>query len=385
MDLVTQLTNLLFTTGNGLINYVLPFLFVLTIVVFFHELGHFLVARWCGVKVKAFSVGFGPEIFGFFDKHGTRWRFAALPLGGYVKFMDDENAASAPSHDTIANMSNEEREGSFHTKTVWQRAAVVAAGPIANFILAIVIFAGMFSIVGQRVTLPRVDQVSPGSAAATAGFKAGDLVVAIDGDEITTFNALQRIVSSSADKSLEIVVKRDEELVSLTAIPARKVIKDRFGNEIRLGQLGIKRTTNAEDWVYTRLNPVSAVWKGTQETYFIIERTLSYLGDVVVGREKADQLGGPLRIAQVSGQMATVGIVALLNLAAVLSVSIGLINLFPVPLLDGGHLLFYGIEAVMGRPLSESVQEVGFKIGLVLVLSLMTFAMWNDLVHFNLL
>jgi len=375
MDLLSQLT----AFGSGLINYVIPFLFVLTIVVFFHELGHFLVARWCGVKVKAFSVGFGPEIFGFYDKHGTRWRFAWVPLGGYVKFMDDENAASAPSREAYKNMSEEEREGSFQGKTVGQRAAVVAAGPIANFILAIVIFAGMYSIVGQKITMARVDQVSPGSAAATAGFKAGDLVVSIDGSEIESFNNLQRIVGMSADKSLEIVVNRDEELVTLIAVPARKEVKDRFGNVARIGQLGIRRTTNPEDWVFTRLDPISAVWRGTQETYFIVARTLGYLGDVVMGREKADQLGGPLRIAEVSGQMASIGFIALLNLAAVLSVSIGLINLFPVPLLDGGHLVFYAYEAVMGRPLSESVQEVGFKIGLALVLMLMVFATWNDI------
>jgi len=381
MDILSQIT----AFGSGVVNYVVPFLFVLTIVVFFHELGHFLVARWCGVKVKAFSVGFGPEIFGWYDKHGTRWRFAWIPLGGYVKFMDDENAASAPSREAYANMTEEERDGSFQGKTVGQRAAVVAAGPIANFILAIVIFAGMFSIVGQRTTLARVDQVSPGSAAATAGFKAGDLVVQVDGSEIASFNELQRIVSMSADKSLEIVVKRGEDLVNLTAVPVRKEVKDRFGNAARIGQLGIRRTTNPEDWVFTRLDPISAVWRGTKETYFIIERTLGYLGDVIVGREKADQLGGPLRIAEVSGQMASIGIVALLNLAAVLSVSIGLINLFPVPLLDGGHLLFYAFEAVMGRPLSESVQEIGFKVGLALVLMLMTFAMWNDLVHFKFL
>ena len=381
MDILSQIT----AFGSGVVNYVVPFLFVLTIVVFFHELGHFLVARWCGVKVKAFSVGFGPEIFGFYDKHGTRWRFAWIPLGGYVKFMDDENAASAPSRDAYANMTEEEREGSFQGKTVGQRAAIVAAGPIANFILAIVIFAGMFSIVGYQTTLARVDQVSPGSAAATAGFMAGDLIVKVDGNDIDSFNELQRIVSMSAEKPLEMLVKRGEDLVNLTAVPARKEVTDKFGNVARIGQLGIRRTTNPEDWVFTRLDPISAVWRGTKETYFIIERTLGYLGDVIGGREKADQLGGPLRIAEVSGQMASIGIVALLNLAAVLSVSIGLINLFPVPLLDGGHLLFYAYEAVMGRPLSESVQEIGFKVGLALVLMLMTFAMWNDLVHFKFL
>ncbi len=381
MDLLTQFSGF----GSGLITYVLPFLFVLTVVVFFHELGHFLVARWCGVTVTAFSIGFGPELLGFNDKHGTRWRLAALPLGGYVKFLDDENAASVPSKDAIGQMGEEEREGSFHGKSLGQRAAVVAAGPIANFILAIVIFAAVFSTVGQRVTAPRVDEVSPGSAAATAGFKSGDLVVAIDGAKIKSFSDMQRIVSGSADQKLEITVERGDELHTLIAIPDRKEITDRFGNKMRLGLLGIKRTTKEGDWTFERANPVHAIWLGAKETYFIIDRTMGYLGDVVLGREEADQLGGPLRIAEVSGQMASVGFLALINLAAILSVSIGLLNLFPIPLLDGGHLLFYAFEAVLGRPLSPAVQEIGFRIGLALVLMLMIFATWNDLVHFKFL
>ena len=375
MDLISNITSL----GSGVINYIVPFLFVLTVVVFFHELGHFLVARWCGVTVKTFSVGFGPEIFGFYDKYGTRWRFAWVPLGGYVKFIDDENAASVPSAEALENMSPEELSGTFQSKTLGQRAAVVAAGPIANFILAIVIFAGVFSIVGQSHTLPRVDTISPSSAAAKAGFMAGDLVLSVDGSAIKSFGELQRIVSGSADKTLEIIVQRDDKEVSLTATPVRKEIADRFGNKMRIGLLGIRRTTNKEDWVFERADPLSAVWLGTKETYFILAVTLQYLGDVVMGRQDADQLGGPIRIAEVSGQMASVGFVALLKLAAVLSVSIGMINLFPIPLLDGGHLLFYGIEALMGRPLSQPIQEIGFRIGLALVLMLMVFATWNDI------
>ena len=375
MDLISNITSL----GSGVVNYIVPFLFVLTIVVFFHELGHFLVARWCGVTVKTFSVGFGPEIFGFYDKYGTRWRFAWVPLGGYVKFIDDENAASVPSSEALENMSPEELSGTFQSKTLGQRAAIVAAGPIANFILAIVIFAGVFSIVGRSHTLPRVDAVSPSSAAEKAGFKAGDLVLSVDGSAIKSFGELQRIVSSSADKTLEIVVKRDENQIVLTATPIRKDITDRFGNKMRIGLLGIRRTTDKEDWVFERADPVSAVWLGAKETYFVLAVTLEYLGDVVMGRQDADQLGGPIRIAEVSGQMASVGFVALLKLAAVLSVSIGMINLFPIPLLDGGHLLFYAIEGLLGRPLSQSIQEFGFRIGLALVVMLMVFATWNDI------
>lgn len=377
MDAISALTGF----GDTLFTYLLPFLFVLTIVVFFHELGHFLVARWCNVTVRVFSVGFGPEIFGFYDKKGTRWRFSWIPLGGYVKFLGDENAASVPDKDAAATMSEEERKGAFHEKPLAQRAAVVAAGPIANFLLAIVIFAFMFTFVGQRQTLPVVDAVQPGSAAAEAGFEQGDRIISIDGEPIDNFGQMQRIVSVSAEQKLAIVVKRGDSEVTLNATPRKQETTDVFGNTIRRGILGIQRSASQEDWVLKKYDPATSVWLGTKETYFVISRTLIYLYDVVTGREKADQLGGPIRIAQVSGQVASAGLMALLNLTAILSVSIGLINLFPIPMLDGGHLLFYSIEAVRGRPLSERSQEIGFRIGLALVLMLMIFATWNDVIH----
>jgi len=357
----------------------LPFLFVLTVVVFFHELGHFLVARWCGVKVKAFSIGFGREIFGFFDRHGTRWRFAWIPLGGYVKFLDDENSASVPSKAALEQMSAAERAGAFQTKSLAARAAIVAAGPVANFILAIVIFALTFTFVGVQVTAPRVDELVPEGAAAAAGFKPGDVIASIDGQGIETFADMQRIVSASADRQLTFEVNRGGVLVTLKVTPARREISDRFGNKLRVGVIGIRRNPTQTEWEYKRYAPVEAVGLGVRETYFIISRTLAYLNDVIMGRESADQLGGPIRIAEVSGQVASVGFVPLLNLTAVLSVSIGLINLFPIPLLDGGHLLFYLIEGVRRKPLSERTQEIGFRIGLAVVLMLMMFATWNDL------
>jgi len=372
-------------TSIGTGETILAFLFVLTVVVFFHELGHFLVARWCGVKVRTFSIGFGPEIFGFYDKKGTRWRFAWIPLGGYVKFLDDENAASAPDHDAIAAMTEEERAGSFHYKPLYQRAAIVAAGPIANFILAIVIYAVLFTAVGQTIISPRVDQVVEGSAAESAGFKNGDLVVEIDGEPIESFGEMQRIVGLSADEQLTVVVMRDEARVELTPTPERKEKQDFFGNTVRMGVLGISRSNAAEDRTFERHDPFTALWLGTKETYTIASHTLVYIGRVFSGRESADQLGGPLRIAQVSGQVASLGFVALIGLTAVLSVSIGLLNLFPIPILDGGHLLFYAIEAVRGRPLSQKTQEIGFRIGLALVLMLMIFVTWNDLIQFKLL
>ena len=376
--------NLLSGFGGTFLSYLIPFLFILTVVVFVHELGHFLVARWCGVGVKAFSIGFGPEIFGFYDRQGTRWRVAWIPLGGYVKFVDDENAASA-GQTSLDELSPEDRARSFQEKPLAQRAAIVAAGPIANFILAIVIFTFMFSVYGERITAPTVDAVAPNSAAERAGFQPGDEIVSIDGDEIDNFTTMQRLVSMSPDRPLNFVVDRGGAKVELTATPERKEVTDRFGNTLKIGLLGIQRSASPDDWTWERHDPATAFVMAVQECYFVISRSLGYLYDVIMGREDADQLGGPIRIAQVSGQVATAGFVALLNLAAIISVSIGLINLFPIPMLDGGHLLFYGIEALRGKPLSESTQEIGFRIGLALVLMLMIFATWNDLIHLKFL
>jgi regulator of sigma E protease len=367
--------------GGGVVGYLVPFLFVLSLVVFFHELGHFLVARWCGVRILVFSIGFGPEIVGFNDRYGTRWKIAAIPLGGYVKFFGDDNAASVPDTERLAAMDEAEKSQSFVFQPVAKRAAIVVAGPVANFLLAIVIFAGIFMFYGKQSMTARVDTVQPDSAAAAAGFQPGDLVMAINGSAIGDFADMQRVVGDSAGEPLDITVDRKGTQLVLKATPALKEIKDNFGNVHRIGILGITRSTAPKDLKFQPVPAPRAVWMGVQETWFVIDRTLSYIGGVVVGRESADQLGGPIRIAQMSGQVATAGFVALLHLAAVLSVSIGLLNLFPIPLLDGGHLLFYGIEALRGRPLSERAQEVGFRIGLAIVLMLMIFATFNDIVH----
>jgi regulator of sigma E protease len=370
------------TLGNGLIGYIIPFLFVLTIVVFFHELGHFLVARWAGVKVLTFSLGFGPELAGFNDRHGTRWKISAIPLGGYVKFFGDESEASTPaSSETLASMTAEERAGSFHHKKVGPRAAIVAAGPIANFLLAIVIFTCLFTFFGKPSTTARVDKIEANSAAAKAGFQVGDIVTAIDGKTIGSFSDMQRVVGVRAGDTLNFTIKRGDSTLQLKGTPELREVKDSFGNAHRLGVLGITRATNPGDVVTERVDPATALWLGVKETWFVVDRTLSYIGGVFTGREAADQVGGPIRIAQISGQVATIGLAALVHLAAVLSISIGLLNLFPVPLLDGGHLLFYAVEAIRGRPLSERAQEMGFRIGLGLVLMLMVFATYNDILH----
>jgi regulator of sigma E protease len=369
------------TLSHGLLGYVVPFLFVLTIVVFFHELGHFLVARWAGVKVLTFSLGFGPELVGFNDRHGTRWRISAVPLGGYVKFFGDESEASTPSAEALGEMTEEERAVSFHHKNVGRRAAIVAAGPIANFILAIVIFTGLFTFFGKPNMSARVDGIEVGSAAAAAGFQVGDIVTAIDHQPIENFFDMQRIVSVRAGEPLSFTVKRGDTTVELQGTPVLKEVKDPFGNSHRQGLLGISRKTLPGDVATEPVNPATAMWLGVKETWLVIDQTLTYIGRVFTGSEPADQIGGPLRIAQISGQVATIGLAALIRLSAVLSISIGLLNLFPVPLLDGGHLLFYAVEAVRGRPLSDRAQEMGFRIGLGLVLMLFVFATYNDILH----
>ncbi len=369
------------TLSHGLIGYVIPFLFVLTIVVFFHELGHFLVARWAGVKVLTFSLGFGPELVGFNDRHGTRWKISAIPLGGYVKFFGDESEASTPSSETLSAMTAEERAGSFHHKKVGPRAAIVAAGPIANFLLAIVIFTCLFTFFGKPSTTARVDKVEAGSAADKAGFQAGDIVTSIDGKAIASFSEMQRMVGTRAGEQLAFTIKRGDTSLQIQGTPQLREVKDSFGNVHRLGVLGITRATNPGDTVTERVDPATALVLGVKETWFVVERTMAYIGGIFTGREAADQVGGPIRIAQISGQVATIGVAALIHLAAVLSISIGLLNLFPVPLLDGGHLLFYAVEAVRGRPLSDRAQEMGFRIGLGLVLMLMVFATYNDILH----
>jgi regulator of sigma E protease len=369
------------TLSHGLVGYAVPFLFVLTIVVFFHELGHFLVARWAGVKVLTFSLGFGPELAGFNDRHGTRWKISAIPLGGYVKFFGDESEASTPSAETLAAMSEAERAGSFHHKKVGPRAAIVAAGPIANFILAIVIFTCLFTFFGKPSTTARVDKVEAGSAAAAAGFQVGDIVTTIDGSKIASFSDMQRIVSTHGGDTLNFTIKRGDATLQLQATPEIRDVKDPFGNSHRQGILGITRATAPGEVLTERVDPATALWLGVKETWFVIDRTLAYIGGVFTGREAASQVGGPLGIARISGQVATIGLTALIHLAAVLSISIGLLNLFPVPLLDGGHLLFYAVEAIRGRPLSERAQEMGFRIGLGLVLMLMVFATYNDILH----
>jgi regulator of sigma E protease len=367
--------------SHGVVGYIVPFLFVLTIVVFFHELGHFLIARWAGVKVLTFSVGFGPELAGFSDRYGTRWKISAIPLGGYVKFLGDDTEASTPAPDILNNMTEEERAGSFHHKNVGPRAAIVAAGPIANFLLAIVIFSGITLYFGKPNTVPRVDAIQADSVAASSGFKVGDVVLSIDGTAIENFADMQRIVSTNAGSQLVFKIKRDGEVTTLTATPALREMKDVFGNKHKIGVLGIQYNGQPGERGSTPVGVLESLKIGVEQVWFIVEGTFKFVGSLFVGAGSTGDLGGPLRIAQLSGQAASLGFHFLVQWCAMISVSIGLLNLFPVPLLDGGHLLFYLVEAVRGRPLSPRAQEMGSRIGLGLVLMLMVFATYNDILH----
>jgi regulator of sigma E protease len=369
--------------GTVAVGFVVPFLFVLSIIVFFHELGHFLVARWCGIKVLVFSIGFGPEIVGFNDRRGTRWKLSAIPLGGYVKFFGDESVASTPDQDALASMSHDEQRVSFFHQPVAKRMAVVVAGPLANFVLAIAIYAALFMTYGKQDIAARVGGVEKDSAAAAAGFQTGDLVLSINGRPIETFLDMKAIVSMNAEMPLDVVVERAGAQMTLHATPRLTKEKDVFGEKHSVGLLGVKPSKDPEDVRTTKFSPPGAVWEATRQIWFVIDQTFTYIARLSVGRASTEEIGGVIRIAKMSGEAASMGFSMLMNLAAVISVSIGLLNLFPIPLLDGGHLLFYAIEAVRGRPLSERVLEVGFRIGLAIIVMLVIFTVWNDITHFG--
>lgn len=444
----------------------LGFLFVLSVVVFFHELGHFLVARWCGVTVTTFSIGFGRELFGFYDRHGTRWRIAAIPLGGYVKFLDDANAASQPG--TAVELSPEQQAGSFHGKPVWKRALVVAAGPAANFLIAALIYTAVNAAYGVSMVSARIDDVVAGMPAEKAGLKAGDLITEIDGWSIENFDDVVRIVTTSSGRTLSVTVDRDGKSLTLPVQPAMRDHKDDLGVTVSLGDIGVRRNIPArigavipdspaakagfapgdvivaidgarigsfEDVIAAvspaagrslaftidrkgtpqtvdvvpettqtkqpdgttvdrgrigvapdRPEPVAvsfpeAVRLGIRETYANIVQTITGISDIITRRQSADQVGGPILMAEVTARVVELGWEPLLRWTALISANIGLLNLLPIPVLDGGHLVFYAIEAIRRRPLSQRVQEIGFQIGIAVVLMLVVFVNLNDLMR----
>jgi regulator of sigma E protease len=357
--------------------YVLPFVVALTIIVFIHELGHFLVARWCGVKVEVFSIGFGREIFGWDDRLGTHWKLCWLPFGGYVKFEGDANATSLPQ--TPVEPDTARAPGNFHGKKVWQRTLVVAAGPFANFLLAIAIFTGVFAFIGLPMNEARVESVLAGSAAEKAGIKGGDLFTAIDGQKIETFSDLQGIVWARGGEQLTVTINRGGAILNLQLTPDIKEDNDGFGGTVSHGLLGVQRANDLPGAGLQRLPLPKAFAKGIDETWHIIAVTCKYIGKLVVGSESSKQIGGAISIAKGAGDAASAGFPNFGYFIALLSVSVGLINLFPIPMLDGGHLVYYAIEAVLGKPLGPKAQEWGFRVGLSLVAMLMAFGFWNDL------
>lgn len=370
-----------------LLSYVVPFLAVLTVIVFVHEMGHYLVARWNGVAIQTFSIGFGRELIGWTDRHGTRWRLSAIPLGGYVRFVGDMNPAGVPDPDTIDKIDPALAPRLFVNKSVWQRIAIVAAGPAANVLLTFVILYGLLVGYG-RYSIPAViGEVGVGSVAEAAGFMPGDTILSVDGYVVRGFEDFQRYVATSPEREVSVVLDRDGTNETLSVVPEATRVEDRFGNEQRIGRIGVSLEVAPDDVTLYRPGPVEAVGMTFEEIRFIIQRTAAFLGDFFVGRGDVEQLGGPVKVAKVSQQVSTLGIIALINLMALLSLNIGIFNLLPVPMLDGGHLLYYGFEAVRGRPLSMRVQELGFRFGFALVLALMVFTLFNDTLfaHFGIL
>ncbi len=363
--------------------YIIVFLIVLSVLIFVHEWGHYWVAKRAGVRIETFSIGFGPEIIGWTDAVNTRWKIGAIPLGGYVKMFGMDADDDEQENGEIPEISDEDKKVSFQYKTLAQRSAIVAAGPVVNFIFAIIVFAGLAMFQGTANPLAVVGKIFPGSAAEASGLKSGDKILRIDGQEIVLFEELRDIIRQRGGVTVQLTLLRDGAELTVPATP--KTVSDDSdetvdtANRPKIGLLGVRPHL---DFVqYERQDPFTAIWVGTQQTAGLAWNILEYVGDLISGNRGTDDLGGPLRIAQISGEMAQGGISQLIFLMAMLSVNLGLINLFPIPMLDGGHLAFYLAEALRGRPLGPKVQEYGFRFGLVLVLSLVVFVTWNDLVH----
>ena len=357
------------------IQYFLAFALLITVVVFIHELGHYSVGRWCGIGVETFSIGMGKQIWGKRDKSGTLWRVAILPIGGYVKFYGDED----PSGKKLEVSDNIDSDKNFHNKSVWKKIATTAAGPLFNFILAIFIFSIMFFFRGESLVQPYVGQVVDESPAYNAGLKTGDEIIYADGNEIHYFNDLRNYVLENPSSEIELTIIRDglEETVFLT--PEVISSKDRFGNEYSSARIGVIGSQNPEHVELRKYGFISSLFRGTKETYNLSAKILNYLGNLIVGRESIDQMGGPIKIIQISGEISNYGIIPLLALIAAISVNLGIINLLPIPVLDGGHLLYYSFEVLRGKPLSQKTQEVGMQIGMSLLIALMIFVTFLDI------
>ena len=367
------------TDNPGILLTLLAFLIVIGVLVFVHEMGHYLVGRWCGVKAETFSIGFGKEMAGWTDKRGTRWKVCMLPLGGYVQFAGDMDPSGMKSKEWL-NLPAAERNQTFQSKSLLQRAAIVIAGPAINFIFAILIIMGFVLAYGTSATLPVAHEISENSTAAQIGMKPGDRVISVAGEKIDLFEDLRQKIILIPDQNVEIIYERDGQLIRKQAKIGVDILRDRFGNEFRLGMLGM--SSSKVEW--REVSPIEAPAVAVGKTFDIVDQITTTLGQVITGRRSVKDLGGPLKIAQVSGEQFKLGIEAFILFVALISINLGFINLLPIPMLDGGHLMFYAIEAVRRKPASAKVQEWAFRSGFALVVMFMLVVTFNDLSSFGL-
>ncbi len=353
----------------------LSFIAILSVIVFVHEFGHYFIARRCGVKIDEFAIGFGKELLGFNDKNGTRWKFCLLPFGGYVKMFGDRNPASVADNDKIKKMTESEKKISFYFQNVYKRMAIVLAGPIANFIFAILLFTVLFRIEGTATMLPIIDSVVENSPASVAGLQKDDKILQINDQKIADFTQMQQFVYLRAGEELNIIISRNNEEILFKITPKTSVTKDFFGNEIKAGLIGVV----GGKYIYEKLNLNESFIKANKETYNLSFAVLGAIKDLIIGKRSIKELGGPIKIAQYSGKSVSMGFVVILWFMAMISINLGVLNLLPLPILDGGHFFYYIIEAIRGKPLPEKIQQYGFHFGLAIVLTLMLFTTFNDI------
>ena len=363
-----------------MLSYILPFIILILIVVFIHEYGHYYFAKKFGVGVTDFSIGFGKEIFGWNDKSGTRWKICWIPLGGYVKFFGDRNVFSQADHkEILEKYSEEDQKKLFTLKPLYQRSLIVFGGPLANFVLALVIFFSIYTFVGKDFTPAVINEVQKDSPAMAGGLKQNDVILEIDGNKVESIMDVSKFITMSTDEIIDFKVKRSYDELILKVKPNIVPGEDNLGNKLNKRIVGIKLGAYNNEINHVKLGPAQAIYHAAHEVYFVGISSLKYIGAMIFGKADTSQLGGPIRIAKISGQVAEFGVLAFISMMAYISISLGLVNLFPIPMLDGGHLMFYAFEKVLGRPLSQKTQEGFFRIGIFLLISLMFFTTFNDL------
>jgi len=363
-----------------MLTYILPFVVLILVVVFIHEYGHYYFAKKYGVGVTDFSIGFGKEIFGWNDKSGTRWKICWIPLGGYVKFFGDRNVFSQSDQEKILKKYNElDRKKLFVLKPLYQRVLIVFGGPLANFLLALVIFFSIYTFIGKDFTPAVINEVQNESPAMVGGLKQNDIILEIDGNKVKSIMDVSKYITMSTADIIDFRVKRSYDELLLKIKPNMVLSEDNLGNKINKRMVGIKLGAYNNEINHIKLGPAQAIYHAANEVYYVSISSLKYIGGMITGKADTSQLGGPIRIAKISGQVAEFGILAFISMMAYISISLGLVNLFPIPMLDGGHLMFYAFEKVLGRPLSQKTQEGFFRIGMFLLLSLMFFTTFNDL------